>query len=595
MGKNKHKYKNSEVSTPSKDSAVHRKGSFKYGVATFILFCFAAILIYGNSLNSPFIWDDQYLVTDNHFITSFKFLPEIFKNQLYYSTAGTSNFYRPLQTFFLMLDYSSWKTSQAGYHIANILFHILCGFFIYLIIDFLFKRRAVALSVGLLFLVHPVNSTVVNYISSRADSQATLFILISFWLFCKSARNANSTKTNIYFYVGSLISFIFALLSKELSIVLPFLILINRKIIYRDVIGPKVSFYKKTIPFLLILAIYILLRLTILNFSSPNLEAAPPMHIRLLTTAESFIRLIGLLFMPSKIHIEKSIPFSEGLLQPSTLLSLVVFTAILIFMFKMKKRSEICFFGLGWFFVSLMPMANIVPINATIADHWLYLPGFGFLLAMIALVSNLIEKAKEWKLVLTKTALSIYILIIIVFSLLTVKQNTIWKDPLKFYQLALKYSPGSYRAHNEIGVIYLGRGQYDIAIPEFQAAVKLNSKFDQAYDNLGVAYDKSGNLREAVIQHENAIKINPYNAKTYNNLGNAYIKLGQLDKAIEAYNKALKINSTYKAAYNNLGVAYFKQGMYEQARESWQRAIDIDPNFMLASENLKALDQSVGK
>ncbi len=110
----------------------------------FCLLVFYGILVYGNSLPNPFIWDDTFLISENYFITSFKHVFEIFKHHLYYSSAGLSNFYRPLQTFFLMLDYSAWKENPFGYHLTSLIFHIGCAFLIYLIITAVIKGACVA-------------------------------------------------------------------------------------------------------------------------------------------------------------------------------------------------------------------------------------------------------------------------------------------------------------------------------------------------------------------------------------------------------------------------------------------------------------------
>jgi tetratricopeptide (TPR) repeat protein len=662
MGKKKKKPVAQEMSLPAP------KGQSKlFYSGIFLLFFVIAILIYGNSLKSPFIWDDPYLITDNHYIKSFNYIPKIFKHHLYYSTAGTSNFYRPLQTLFLMADYALWGKNPLGYHFTSLICHIICAFLSFLITELLFKKRIMALIAGLLFLIHPINSTVVDYISSRADSQATLFILLSFWLFFRTrmsvrqkdgpqkrdlAQRADKTSPFCFqqnggqmitdkkitqdnnsndfrrprsfdlrsktagiktlLYIGSLLSFICALLSKELGIILPFLILVSVSIIM-----PKKRVYIKTIPFFIILGIYGFLRLTVLNFASSGSKNLPSLYIRLLTTSRAFVKLIGSIFWPTEIHIEKSIPYAKSLFEPKIFISVVILIGIGIFLLKIRRHSKICFFGFAWFFVSLLPMANIVPINATITDHWLYLPCIGFFIAIVGGIYDLIERFnskfsafgeispenKTGGQITTKSkiknlTLGLYILyglIVIILSIMTIRQNFIWREPLKFYQKALLYSPKSFRAYNEMGVIYLNNKEYDKAISTFQKAIQNNPRFDQAYDNLGVAYDMKGDFKNAIWQHKKALEINPNNAKTYNNLGNAYNKSNQFEEAIEAYNNALKLNPSYKAVYNNLGVIYYKKGMYVEAIKQWKKVLKIDPYFKMARDNIRIVREEMGK
>jgi len=546
-------------------------------IGIFLSLSIISLLVYWNSFFSPFIWDDKYTILENHYVKSFKYLPEIFKHHLYYSTAGISNFYRPLQTFFLMIDYKIWKTNPIGYHLTSFIFHLLTGFISFLIINSLFNKKIISFLVSLLFLIHPINSTVVDYISSRADSQATFFFLLSFFLFLKYIF-----RKNILFYISSIISFIMSLLSKELAIILPFFILFYLYYEKKD--------YKKSIPFFIIFFIYGILRLTVLKFISPPSQP-PNLYLRLLTTTHSFIKLIGLMFLPLQIHIEKTLPYSKSLFEVETFLSVVVFVIIGICIYLLlKKNFKISFFGFLWFFICLLPMANIVPINTTLADHWLYLPGIGFILGIIGFVYEGIQKLKsKFQDIVKKLFLYIYVLVIIIFSFLTVKQNTIWKDPINFYQLALKYNPGSFRAHNELGVIYLENNELEKAIFHFEKAISLNENFDQAYDNLGIAYDKSGKPEKSIACYEKALKLNPYSPKTYNNLGNAYTNLNQFDKAIETYKKAIKLNPQYKAIYNNLGVVYYKKGILKEAIKYWEKTLEIDPNFELARKNLEVV------
>ena len=81
-------------------------------IPVFILFIVIAVSVYANSLGSPFIWDDQYLIAENHLIKSPRYIPEIFRRHLYYGSAGVSNFYRPMQSLSLMFDYAFWKGNR---------------------------------------------------------------------------------------------------------------------------------------------------------------------------------------------------------------------------------------------------------------------------------------------------------------------------------------------------------------------------------------------------------------------------------------------------------------------------------------------------
>lgn len=575
--------------------------ALQQGIAASLALVLFGVAVYAPSFQNPFIWDDQYLITDNHLIRSFAHLPTAFRQHLYYSTAGLSNFYRPMQIALLMADWALWKTDPFGYHLTSFLTHLLCACAAYLVISSLFGRRGLAALVSGLFLVHPVNSTVVYYISSRADSQAAFGMLLAFWLFFSSERKVQQapgafrsgrglspvhvavSQVEPMRYTVSLLGFTLALLSKELAVILPVWLLASARLLGRRMV-------RWTIPFFAILGFYAVVRLTVLSFPSATALTPPALGTRLLTTCEAFVRLIGLLVVPTQIHIEKSLPFSTGLFQPSTFVSILALGAMGCFAWWVRRRSIICAFGLAWFLITLLPMANLMPINATMADHWLYLPSLGMFLAILGGLGDWIQKGplpgqRRW----LRGASLLYAAAVIVYSARTIRQNDVWKDPERFFQLAIQYSPGSFRAHNELGVIHFERQQFDRAIRHFQQAIAINPAFDQAYDNLGTAYDHVGELDQAIASHKTALQLNPYNPKTYNNLGNAYFKSNQLDKAIEAYQRALQLNPQYKAVYNNLGAVYYRKGEFDQAKAFWEKALKIDPAFQQAADNLHLL------
>jgi len=179
----------------------------KQNIKTLLVFLAVGLAVYANSFHSPFIWDDPYLIRDNHLIKSLRYLPDLFQHHLYYSTAGLSNFYRPLQSLFLMVDFSFWGERPLGYHLTSFGFHLACAFMAAQVVRTLLGRPWVGVLTGLIFLVHPINSTVVNYIASRADMQVALGMLLSCWLCVWSL-----THRQRLWYIGALVAFVAALL-----------------------------------------------------------------------------------------------------------------------------------------------------------------------------------------------------------------------------------------------------------------------------------------------------------------------------------------------------------------------------------------------
>ena len=108
----------------------------------------------------------------------------------------------------------------------------------------------------------------------------------------------------------------------------------------------------------------------------------------------------------------------------------------------------------------------------------------------------------------------------------------------------------------------------------------------RAHNNLGFAQSMQGRTEEAIEHYLQALRIKPDFAEAHNNLGNALKKQGHTEKAIEHYLQALRIKPDYAEAHNNLGNALDKQGRTEEAIEHYLQALRINPDFAGGHINL---------
>src|SRR5438132_6658895 len=164
-----------------------------------------AISVHSPALQGQRIWDDAYLAHDNPFIKSPILIPESFRHYLFLDSLSAH--YRPVQNISYIFDYFFWNTDEFGFHLTNVLLHAGSGIVLYfllrqLLASFFFrtlllaarnrvlKRKPwislTALLIALLWVVHPVHSAAVDYISGRADSLAFLFAAAGWFLFLKA-------------------------------------------------------------------------------------------------------------------------------------------------------------------------------------------------------------------------------------------------------------------------------------------------------------------------------------------------------------------------------------------------------------------------
>src|SRR4051812_21908956 len=126
------------------------------------------------ALQGELVWDDQFLAHDNPFIKSPLLILEAFRHYLFLDSFSAH--YRPVQNISFILDYVLWNTNTYGFHLTNILLHVLSGILLYFLLRKLFLMRCVpslhgcgvaslaAFLVALLWVVHPVHSAAVDYI-----------------------------------------------------------------------------------------------------------------------------------------------------------------------------------------------------------------------------------------------------------------------------------------------------------------------------------------------------------------------------------------------------------------------------------------------
>ena len=196
------------------------------GIAVIVL-ALVTFILFSNSLNNSFIWDDEKLIVQNKFIRSLKHIPLLFtvRYKDYHHLAKGQ--YRPVRTVTFSLDHFLWKTEPFGYHLTNVLLHVLNVILVYFLLYGLAgpesRKSARFLSLpfvtALLFATHPIHTESVNWVKNRSDLLALLFFLVSFLLFIKRTPHTSREKNlNVFFYGASLLAFVLSLLSKEMAL-----------------------------------------------------------------------------------------------------------------------------------------------------------------------------------------------------------------------------------------------------------------------------------------------------------------------------------------------------------------------------------------
>ena len=530
--------------------------------------------VYSNSLTGAFLWDDNVLVKDNVSIRNWSNLPEIFSKdasaKFGVGIGKKYNFFRPLQLTTYMLDYSLWGSDVRGYHLSNITFHVLVALTIFWLINLLYDSWGLALLTSLFFVVHPIHTEAVSYISGRADPLAALFLLLGFIFYIKYLRAGKFS-----FCFLSCVSYVFSLLSRENSLIFPFLLLL-----YHYSFNARFKL-RRFLPVASLTAGYVALRCTLLKsllsetFPTTFLERVPGFFVAIFNYAK-------LLIVPVNLHMEygqQIFKFADLRVMAGALI--LISMLVYVFRIRKNKKDRIILFSIAWFLVALMPSSNLYPLNAYMAEHWLYIPSIGLFLFLAQRITFLyrIENLKIVSIILTVFLLASY-------SGLTLKQNVYWREPLRLYQLILKYAPDSARVNFNLGNQYHNMGKVAEAIPLYKKAIALDPDYSDAYTNLGLLYYDQGKKEEAIELYEKAIRITPKHSLAYNNLGVAYYDVGKRQEALASYKRAIELNPDDAEVYNNMGIIEYDLGNDEEAIRLYKKAIEKDPAYGRAYSNL---------
>jgi tetratricopeptide (TPR) repeat protein len=419
-----------------------------------------------------------------------------------------------------------------------------------------------------------VHTEAIDYISGRADPLAALFILLCLIFYLKYLRRENLSS-----FILMLLSCVLAFLSRENSLILALLILLYHYASRRK-IEPKAFLPIAGITFL-----YVLLRVTVLRFSLSKYHYVVPHSFweRILSFFAAITNYMRLMILPLDLHMEYG-DVLFNFLHPKVLLGIAILSLLLFYAVKKRNSNKFTFFSLSWFLLALLPVSNLYPINAYMAEHWLYLPSLGLFILLAKALSSA-YKIKKFKIV-SVVAISF---LIAFYSYLTIKQNSYWREPIRFYERIIKYAPFSYRAYYNLGLVYERMGKKELAEAQYRKTLELKPDHAEANNNLGIQYFQQGRQQESIEFFQRAIESNPDYADAYNNLANVYFVSGERDKAMAQYKKTIELNPLCAEAYSGLGAIYSQIGKDEEAMSLLKKAIEINPALAQAYNNLASI------
>lgn len=562
--------------------------------------------IYAVNLLNPLFWDDTDWIINNSFVHSFSWenVQNWFTKNTLAGIGLKSNYYRPFLFFTFAFNYLLGGIKPVGYHLISNLLHISNSLLIFALLFSIFKKRFIALGVSLLWLVHPLQTEAVTYISGRGDPLHVFFMLTALWLFLKAEINKQGWSH--WRRIVSLLLLVLALLSRETAIIFPFLALV----FYMAFISGE-TFWRsirqglgKIWPYLGMVFIYGLLRLTVFNFENTlNFYShANPYTESFLVRMDTFLAVLWtylkLMIFPVGLHMERGTTIYTSFFYWPVALSFLALVVVLGFLVYLYKRQvsrnpdrvtsfRVWFFAVGWFFVNLGPTSGITPINAQLYEHWLYLALVGPLTLVFFYLYLYWQKWPSKR--VRYTILALMAGVAGVFSMLTIKRNLVWASPIAFFEDILKYEPDSARINNNLGNLYFDKGDEKKAEEYYWRAVSVEDSFPQPHFNLGSILQSRHDIRGAIVEFEKAIAIDPNFPYAYQNLAVIYAAQGDLVRTSDMLKKVIRLRPHEPQAYYNLARVEFVRKNSQEAIDTLQAGLkvaDRDPETKKLMEEL---------
>ncbi len=575
-----------------------------------LLVIILGVLGYSNTFNVPFELDDWDNIVQN----------PVIQNLDYYITPSKARVHegpveypmlinRYVGSLTFALNYKIHGLDVTGYHVANLLIHLINSLLVYWLVqlifitlgsevggdnpEFLKHSATIALFSSLLFVSHPLQTQAVTYIVQRFSSLATMVYLFSIIMYIKfrltlyegsnnnKQGNAVSSKAPVY-YLLALFSAVLAMKTKEIAFTLPAMIVSYELIFFKGDARCRFLYLSPLALTMLIIPVSLTCFAALGEGGGvTRLATDMPRLDYLFTEFRVIITYIRLVFFPVEQNLDYDYPLYDSMFNPQVFLSLMALLTIfltVIYSFCRYRTTfplvRVIFFGTAWFFVTLSIESSIIPIKDVIFEHRMYLPSFGIFLVISLLFIMIIEKWRQkW---LEVTILLSVIITSLVFTGITYSRNSVWNDRILLWQDVVNKSPRKARGYNALGKAYEEKGNIDRAIKYYKKAIFVDPAYSTPHYNLGIAYIAKELIDEAIESYSNAINIDPSVAQFHNNLGIAYSLRGLNDEAIRAFIKAINIRPSDAKSYYNLGLTYMKKGLIREAEIEMGRAAMLD-------------------
>ena len=552
----------SSQSSPDSGRATRGFNQFsrREALSTLILCLLAAVFYLPAMLWGGIVWDDSIWI-QSRAVTEWSGLGDIWS---WPSRIHQEVHYWPMTYTTFWLEHKIWGLAPAGYHVVNVLLHLLNT----LLVWRLLLRLAVpgAWVVAAVFAVHPLHVESVAWIIERKDVLSGFFYLAAVLVWLRFLEQPRPWR-----YGLSLLLFAAGLLSKSIVVTLPAALLIlqwwkNNCITARDL--------RRVAPFFLVAML--LTALDLFSYGSRHASLDYSLPERMLIASRALWFYAGKLVWPvdlTVIYPEWDIslgnPWAWVYLAGAAALA-----ATLWFLHHRLGRGPLA--GTLFFAVTLSPVLGFVSFGymlySFVADRFQYLAGIG---VMAVLVGAAAHGAGRLPSRFKPGATGLMVVVLALLGTMTWRQTGVYRDKVAFFSHVVALNPEARSAHLNLSLALNQAGRPEEALAAARTAVEKRPDHVKALGLLGSSLVHKGRFVEAEEVLRRALEIDPGDKSGRREMANLLRVQERREEALEAYRGLLEIDPNYALAHSYIGDLLVQLQRYEEAVEPLSKALRL--------------------
>ncbi|MGC4073947.1 MAG: tetratricopeptide repeat protein [Nibricoccus sp.] len=539
-----------------------------------LLLVLAVVFAYQPAWDAGFIWDDDHYVTQNELLSA----PDGLK-RIWFSTDSPSQYFPLVYTTF-RLEHALWGLHAPAFHWVNILLHAVNA----LLVWRLLRQLGVpgAWLGAAIFALHPVQAESVAWITELKNVQSLFFFLLALLAWVKFTGEKPSWR----WYAVAIVCHALALFSKTTACTFPAAQLLVLWLLRKPI---DLKRWAQVAPFV---AMGIVMGVVSIWWERNHQGTVGDTYTigwmeRFLVAGRAVWFYLGKLLWPANLTFNYPLwDIRAG--DPFAYLWLLAGCAAAVAIYFARRFAGRSVEVAAVFFVAtLVPMIGFFMMYTFrytfVADHYQYVAMLGPAALFAAGLHRALDAVggrRRAVLPLVCAAL------VLALGTLTWRQARMYEDLETLWRVTVERNPDSHMGHNNLGAIYLGRGQIDDAIRHFERALEILPSHGNAHGNLGHALMEKGRFDAALASFQKSVEVEPTNAKAHSDLGYALLQAGRLDDAIAHCEKAVAIEPKAAEAQNMLSVVYLQAGRLDDAIAHAREALRLQAGFAEAHHNL---------